>query len=172
MSPACLYTGVTFANFQSWKHPEAKDLLIIQQRVSNIYGADALKSFLSKPSTSPPDLSGSFDKYFVTSSTIIFLNLNAWMLSGPFQYKSPGSFENFEFRFWGASTKYLLNVSAFRFFGIDLKLILSGRTDFNSSHILRGICKLFLFYFWCNPITQFPIIIHQDWIIIFDSLGV
>ena len=66
------------------------------------------------------------------SSTIISLNLNAWMLSGPFQYKSPGSLENFNFKFCGASTKYLLNVSAFRFLRIDLKLIFSGSTDLNS----------------------------------------
>ena len=187
----------------------------------------------------PPDLSGSFDKYFVTSSTIVslthwgrvthicvgrltiigsdnglspgrcqaiiwtnagilligplgtnfseilieiqtfslkkirlkmssakccsfrlglnVLNLNAWMLPCPFQYKSPGSFENFDFKFSGASTKYILNVSAFRFFGIDLKLILSGSTYFNSSHMLRGLCLHSLFMFEKCSHLLFPI---------------
>ena len=97
--------------------PEAKNLLIIRPKDSDIYGSATLKRFLSKPS---PDLSGSFDKYFITSSTIISINLNIWMLSCPFQYKSPDSFESFEFGFCVDPTKYLSNASAFRFFGIDL----------------------------------------------------
>ena len=46
------------------------------------------------------------------------------MLSGSFQYKSPGSSgysNNIEFRFCGDSIKYLLKIPTFRIIGIDLK---------------------------------------------------